>query len=377
MEKKKIRKQLKESNISGTNLEDLTAILHKYYHPEEYSIYTESKINKTGNDYLELVKYMYRRYKNKNKTPSIPSIKQKISYLSNFDVELEEDYIKELFSSKGEVEEIASERGLEGNSYANFRYHSYLAVRTYLKAKGREDLANLLPDTEEIGKPDTNPRTSHLTKEEVRQLLEETDDEDAELIILLGFYCGLRIQEILQLKVDWIKFPPEEEEYGYIELPKWVTKEDEEQKVYFGEKLFKHLKRKLEEIEQLQVDEKEEIILLNLQDDEILKGRKAEIRVEEERIEAIDLLNEIVDEMADKDRIDEKQTDDNLREFKHGGRDLTPHVLRHSFLRYIRDSTDLKLERVKEQARHSSIETTMIYLEEGDKEKKEDYKKAF
>lgn len=376
MNRDEIREALKEQEIKEPDLEDLTALLHKYCNPDEYSKITSARINDTSNDYLALVKHMYREYRNRNKTPSIPSIKQKISYLSKYDIELTEDYIEELFAPDGIVEQKALDKGYDGNSYTNFRYHSYLAIRTYLKAKDVPELAAKLPHTEEIGKPDTNPRTEYLKEKEIEQLLEATDDTDTELIIMLGFYCGMRIQEILQLQTSWIHFLPDEDDrYGYITLPKWVTKTNDDQRVYFNQRLSELLKAKLEEIDELNIENKGSVIILNLLDDETLTERKPEMKIEDERQEAIERLQEVVDRLAVEDNIEDKQTIDNLQEFKHGDKTLTPHILRHSFLRHVESLSDVKTAR--DQARHKSIDTTMTYLEKAEEEKKEDYKKVF
>ena len=112
MNQVKIRRELEQAGIEGSDLEDLTKLVHKYSCPEKHHHqYVESKIGSKGtsNDYLSYAKHLYQRGRSQG-SPSIPTIKQKFSYISNYNLEAEDLNIEDLF--RGDEEHGEFEMGL-------------------------------------------------------------------------------------------------------------------------------------------------------------------------------------------------------------------------------------------------------------------------
>lgn len=395
MKRDEIRRELKEAGIGGSDLEDLTKLVHKYSHPEEYSQqYVESKIGETGtdNDYLSYAKYLYQRGR-KQGSVSISTIKKKFSYLSNYNLEADEFDIEDLFRGDEEhgefemglVHEEAVRREHSSNSYVSFVYNSYLAVRAYLKAKGRQEQLAQLPPTEEFTKPDKVPRRHYISQEQVEKLiqtLEASDDYGLqdELVILLGFYSGMRIGEILQTKTGWIHLVGEKaEQRGMIELPASVTKSGEAEVINFNQRISEKVNKRIEQLKEEVADSKiEDTFLIDLINREVFvkENRKTEERISKERDNAIKMLDDLAQEIAKSNEEDYEVGNTTFEEFADSdGPNLTPHVLRHSFLQHVDEAEGF--EAAFKLGRHEDIETTKLYLRSKEHEIGNLYEKIF
>lgn len=394
MNRDKIRRELKQVGIEGSDLEDLTKLIHKYSFPEEYHYqYVESKIGSKGtsNDYLSYAKYLYQRGRSEG-SPSISTIKQKFSYLSNYNLEAEDLDIEDLFrgdeeqgeAEMGLVHEEAVSRGHSGNSYTSFVYNSYLAIRAYLKAKGRKEQLSQLPDTEEFTKPDKVPRRHYISQEQVELLAEQVEKNESyglqeELVILLGFYSGMRIAGILQTKKGWIHLVGEKaDQRGMIELPGQVTKSGDAEVINFNRRISQKVDTRIKQIE----DEAEssQAFLIDLINREVFVKEdqlKTEERIAKERDQAIKFLDDLTDQITEADIEDDYEPGNTtFEEFAdNDGPNLTPHVLRHSFLQHVDQAKGF--EAAFKLGRHEEIETTKLYLRSKQHEIGNLYEKIF
>jgi integrase len=438
--KDKIEAELDDSINDKNLLADLVRLLNKYYNPDSLERkQDQGKINSnTSIDYIAFVKHLVSLY-NTNRTkknhPSIDTIRTNLSYISKWEIDVdEEQQLKDLFKkdSTGHVGSTGRrEKEYSGNELNRFRYSSYLAIKKYLRAMEKEndvdegEYTRHLPKSSDIKKPKGKANEFYISRERVNELLSVvnpsyTDEEkyselnegfeygemrDVELLILLGANSGMRINEILNLQLDWITFYDDEVEENvertYIELPDKITKPGEDQKVYVEDSTSQVLREQLKEIEELRdLDESDEpVYLIDLvwvyQDTQLEEyqpyfkgesGVKSHFTIQKERHYSIQILEQLVNILAEEDGGDglvESRTKNFWGEIlEDDDKNLTPHVLRHSFLQYVYDPGDNEdlgadIKRAKIQGRHKNVETTMNYLEGDEEEREEGHKEIF
>lgn len=158
---------------------------------------------------------------------------------------------------------------------------------------------------------------SVLTKEEVKKLIENCPNKKSKLMISLIYACGFRVGELVNLKVEDLKFG---EGIGFVRQSKGRK-----------DRMFnipKFLEEDLKKIVEKQKDEKNEYLF---------SGPKGKLTSRN--------LQKIVSGMAKKLNIE---------------KDVHPHTLRHSFATHLlEDGTDIR--KIQELLGHADLSTTQIY----------------
>lgn len=251
------------------------------------------------------------------------------------------------------------------NSRDRYRYFSYLALKKYLKARGRKELINKIP-TESFEPPKSKKQKIYYNREQIEKLREKAESSDLRLAITLMFYSGLRTYEVLNITPEWFDFF---EEGIKITIPpeyaKASRKNIEEEETFLDSRF---------------EDEIKEYIKNHYNAD----GEYQELYKELEEEEGFEPLIEFVDG-SDKGFMDlARERYAMYRELRklaeksgiNKASRITPHKLRKSFIHHISD--DLDLEKVSDLARHGSTDLTKnYYLQQEDEEKLNNYNKAF
>jgi site-specific recombinase XerD len=156
-----------------------------------------------------------------------------------------------------------------------------------------------------------------LTKEEVRKIINFLENKKSKLMISLIYACGLRVSELVNLKVEELDF---EEEIGYVRQGK-----GRKDRIFnIPKPLFKKLKNQVE----LQKQNKEK---------HLFTGPKGKLSTRN--------LQKIVNKAAKNAKID---------------KDVHCHTLRHSFATHLLENgTDIRY--IQELLGHANLSTTERY----------------
>ncbi len=158
-----------------------------------------------------------------------------------------------------------------------------------------------------------------LTKQEVKELLNSLDSKKSKLMISLIYACGLRVSELINLKIDDLNF---EEKIGYIKQAK--GKKD---RIF---NIPKFLINDLKQQVQNQKKANHKYLFTNPSTGKPLSSRN---------------IQQIVKKAAKKAKIN---------------KDVHPHTLRHSFATHLlEDKVDIRI--IQELLGHSDLSTTQIY----------------
>jgi site-specific recombinase XerC len=232
--------------------------------------------------------------------------------------------------------------------------------KEYLKMHRKE--LNLLPNIYEDILETEIPRITGRTKSKiVRPLSEEQvlmlenymQDERMKLMLLLSFYCGLRVNELYRIQVisfNWTEWRKNPEEYGECIV---YGKGGKEGLALVPSKLMKRTARFIREKGFINVQSR---IFLRKKDQKIsLKNacRHWQVKLREAGVKSgitlLDENNHIIPETK-----------------------VHPHRLRHSFATHLLKIKKMGIREVQELLRHSSIQSTQIYthLDKGDLKEK-------
>jgi len=152
-----------------------------------------------------------------------------------------------------------------------------------------------------------------LTKEEVKKMVESADNQKSRLIISLLYSTGLRVSELVNLKVEDVNF---------LEKTGWVRrgKGAKDRLFVLSESLAKEIEEYIQDKGQTYIFSKEEpLTTRNIQ--KIIKGTKIRAGISKK---------------------------------------VTPHTLRHSFATHLLEQgTDIRL--IQTMLGHSSLNTTQVY----------------
>lgn len=88
------------------------------------------------------------------------------------------------------------------NPHTRRSHHS--AIKLYFKSKAKSGIANKFRYIPYPEKPHTLP--TPITKEEFIAIIQATDNIKHKCILMLGFDCGLRVSEVVNLKLEHIDF---------------------------------------------------------------------------------------------------------------------------------------------------------------------------
>ncbi len=200
-------------------------------------------------------------------------------------------------------------------------YTAAVAIKRFLEY---HEITEPLKKFEYPRRPKALPR--FLTYEEVLKLLEATESLEDKLIILLLYSTGIRVSELVNIKIKDIDLRDRSiRVYG---------KGGKEREVFFNKETGRLLKRMIKGRDQ---------------DEYLLKGRKGKLNyvTVERRLKRIAL----------KAGLKKK---------------VTPHILRHSFATFAL-SRGMDVREIQELLGHASLKTTQVYTHITRKRLKEDY----
>lgn len=254
-----------------------------------------------------------------------------------------------------------------------FRYYTYLALKNYLEAIGETEKISNLPPSQNIPKPDSTPPSNRYDEEDVKKMLEETDDDQLRLSIIHMFYAGMRSFELLHIKPSWYHFSSKDA--IEIKIPSKYAKGKKSSKKpeycflpkNFEEDIKDYIKEKNDDGdetgESIEVSEAEEEPLFSFVSDSD-KDFKALAR---ERYWLTKELQDLAIKCGIDPEKDKKEVDR-----------ITPHRLRKSFVHHIYEGEDgLNLSRTSRLARHENTDLTdKHYLNIEKQESKEDYQQV-
>ena len=247
-------------------------------------------------------------------------------HYNRIDESVIKDYIKDL-------EEEGKKPSTISRCIASIRSFYQFAIR---KGKMKED------PTEHIQSPKIEKRVpSVLTAKEVELLLEQPKDVDLKgkrdkAMLEFAYATGMRVTEIISLDIDDVNL-----EEGYVTC----HHAGKQRNIPLGKMCIKALKEYIEEARGLLIRyEDEKALFVNI------NGRRLTRQGFWKIIKY-------------------------YKEQAHIAKDITPHVLRHSFATHLlQNGADIKAIQV--MLGHSDISSTQVYMQFQDQEIKNAYKKA-
>lgn len=184
-----------------------------------------------------------------------------------------------------------------------------------------------------------------ITEKEVLKLTEAMRSERDRLGVLLSFYGGLRLQEMLQVKAtdfDWETWVQDPSQTGKLHIKKDAAKGGMERNIllpaHIMDRIYNYIKKYCEPTMQNE-------LFRSFQSGNIISKRRWQNIIEVRSIEALN-------------------------------KKIHPHTLRHSFGTYCIEN-GMNIEEVRKLLGHRSISTTQIYLHISDAKLKESYTKVF
>ncbi|MCH8945345.1 MAG: tyrosine-type recombinase/integrase [Nanoarchaeota archaeon] len=201
----------------------------------------------------------------------------------------------------------------------NLSDHASMSIILFLSAI-RYAYSNILKNDITLGikRPKREKRLpTVLTKEEVKKMLNSVDTKKSKLMISLIYACGMRVSEILNLKINDLNF---EERTGKI-----LQAKGKKDRIFnIPQFLFNNLKKQVKK----QTEKNQEFLFSGP------KGRLTSRNIQK-----------IVNNVAKKAGIK---------------KDVHCHTLRHSFATHLlEDGTDIRV--IQELLGHSDISTTQLY----------------
>jgi integrase/recombinase XerD len=154
-----------------------------------------------------------------------------------------------------------------------------------------------------------------LTKEEVKRIIEVTENEKHKLMIMLLYSSGLRLSELINLKVGDLEL---DEKVGWVR----TGKGEKDRLFILSDKVVERIKK---------------VIDGKRPEDYVFQGRKGKIS---ER-----LVQKVVNLAAKKAGINKK---------------VSPHTFRHSFATHLLEGGE-NIRMIQELLGHSSLNTTQVY----------------
>lgn len=180
-----------------------------------------------------------------------------------------------------------------------------------------------------------------LTKEEIHKIEDKLPDEKLKLQLLLSFYCGLRLGELLKIEVisfNWDQWKKNPNEMGECRV---LGKGDKEGIALVPALIMRRIAKYIRSSKFKNVNSKlfmKDGHGLNIQN----RGRVWQMKLRQAGIDAgVTQL--------DKDNNPIKETA------------VHPHRLRHSWASYLLNEKGLDIREIQEIMRHSSISSTQIY----------------
>lgn len=174
-----------------------------------------------------------------------------------------------------------------------------------------------------------------ITKDEVERLINETTTQRNKVMLILSFYGGLRLRELMGISVHdffWSEWEKDQGSSGKLKITSLNAKNGKERFVSLPGEMMKLIYIYL-------VD--------NNRNDQLfdIVGRTWQKHLEKESIRIL-------------------------------GKKVNPHMLRHSFATHCVEN-DIPIEQVKSMLGHSDISTTQIYLHFSQQKIKESYERVF
>ncbi|MEM5867627.1 MAG: tyrosine-type recombinase/integrase [Candidatus Aenigmatarchaeota archaeon] len=154
-----------------------------------------------------------------------------------------------------------------------------------------------------------------LTREEVRKLIEVIDNEKHKLMVMMLYSSGLRLSELINLKVEDLEL---KEKIGWVR----TGKGEKDRAFIISEKVLEKL---------------EKFIVGKNPSDYLFNGRNGKLSPR--------AIQKIVSNAAKKAGIAKK---------------VSPHTLRHSFATHLLESGE-NIRKIQELLGHSSLNTTQVY----------------
>lgn len=296
------------------------------------------------------------------------SIVQYGRYLHHIDFDINQDNI-ENFNEL--VDELAKERfsRTEGdrNSRNRFKYNIYLALKKYLKATDRKELADKLPDSEDFTKPKSKPQKIRYSKQQIEKILDAAEDEKLRLSIALMFYSGLRTYEVLHLTPEWLEFKEDRIE---IEIPSAYAKgrksDPRPEKTYLTNRFEQDLKNYIKDLHDFE-GSYQEFYTKSVSEDRFQPAFKFKDERENDFLDMAEeryIFNKKLQETTEKTGINQAE-------------EISAHKLRKSFIHHVYDKIQ-DLNRTAHLARHRNPQVTARnYLKLDEQEKRRDYQKVF
>lgn len=179
-----------------------------------------------------------------------------------------------------------------------------------------------------------NPKKKmiYLTKNEVYELVDKTQDFQVKLMILMLFETGMRITELIKLRWKYINFENN--------LIKVIHGKGKKERIVMISELTKHA-------------------LKNYMDSDYFKGFDSEIfyfsNLEIHKDRSLDLIDIYRNRVKYFDKLLKKYSE------LHINKPITAHSLRHSCASYLRNDCGMELDDVAIYMGHSSLESTKIY----------------
>jgi integrase len=296
------------------------------------------------------------------------------------DVEIYEDRDTEFTLDDFVRWSVAKFNSLENQDIdqTRWKYNVYLSLKRYLEAVGKEDVKNKLPAPNDLSKPRSNKKTFRLDRNQIEKLLDASESEDLRLAIILMAYSGLRISEVLQLKLEFIEC--KEDNIEILLDPEYLKKRekrDTADTAFLDSKYAPELKEHAVETFRWNG-----------------RYRELEMDIAENNLESRPIINlhpqikekVLNDEMVEKNFSQlhrERQKANNIlkktaeRAGLNNSEKLSCHTLRRSFIHIIQETTG-DLNKTSQLARHNDPNTTKdYYLELEKKEMARTYNQAF
>jgi integrase len=171
-------------------------------------------------DYAAFIEYM------KKKGMRTRTIKRELLYLHKFQAGMAKETLSNF---AGHIAVSQEKKNTTEESIKRRNYFVYVALKNYLKAIGKPDLAKHLPDTKEISKPSSSTKDRSITPQQFHEILGAVDNEDFRLFMKVLWDSGMRATEALLLRASWIDFRKSPVE---ITIPLEISKSREEGTAY-------------------------------------------------------------------------------------------------------------------------------------------------
>lgn len=230
-------------------------------------------------------------------------------------------------------------------------YFVFLALQNYLKATGKKDLLQYLPDKSEVKKPKTSIHDKSFPEEDLDRLLSVCSDNQLKMFMKLLYYSGLRVTESLLIQPSWFDF--EKKKPAEIIIPNTITKSRTQQTVLLSAKICKELQSYIKDKGFKDNDYLFEFI-------EKKTKRKNYSLLDRERLLVILLYRKLCKKA-------------NLMKY---AKSLSSHCFRHSYAQNLRQQ-GFDLPEIQRLMRHSNVSTTMCYISPQNEQLKQKFAEKF